>query len=81
MAADRETEEPARQGGGNAGRLADEAAGALLAPDTGAQHCERDHESDERDKSQADQRGSHSQKGATEGADAVTAWVDGLKTS
>ena len=32
-----------------------------------------------RDKGQADQRGSHSQKGATEGADAVTAWVDGFE--
>ena len=77
----RQADEPAGQGGGYAGRLADEAAGALLAPDSGAQDGERDHDSEERDKGQADQRGSHSQKGATQGADAVTAWVDGFKTS
>ena len=41
----------------DAGRLAVAAAGALLAPDSGAQHGERDHDSEERDKGQADQRG------------------------
>jgi len=71
-----QAEDAAGDGGAQAAWSAGQGGGAFLAPDSGSEYGERDHESKNQGEGQASDNAFHDMQGATERADVITAWLD-----